>query len=120
MLADSPERPGVTPRKPERRMEFDMFKFALAAAVTFGLANAAFAGANVTATLNTPVAKPVETIAGDTLWSCADKSCVVKTAGSDSNSWMECRKLVAQMGKVSAYGNLEDDKIAMCNAGSKK
>jgi len=97
-----------------------MLKFALAAAVSLGLANAAFAAAPITATLGTPVAKPTEILAGDTLWTCVDKGCVVKTTGADSNSWMECRKLVAQTGKVTAYGNLEDNKIAMCNAGSKK
>lgn len=96
-----------------------MLKYALAAAISLGLSGAAFAQ-NVTATLATPVTKPTETIAGDTLWACADKNCVVKTSGPDSNSWMECRKLVAQLGKVAAYGSLDENKIAMCNAGSKK
>ena len=97
-----------------------MLKYVLAAAMTFGIAGAALADGNITATLNTPVAKPTEVIAGDTLWSCADKACIVKTPGPDSASWMECRKLVAQLGKVTAYGALEDNKIAMCNAGAKK
>lgn len=103
------------------RMEFSkMLKFAIAAALAFGAAGAAFADANVTASLNTAVAKPVEILANDTLWSCVDKSCVVKTKGADTDSWLECRKFVHQVGKVTAYGSLDDSKLAMCNAGAPK
>jgi hypothetical protein len=97
-----------------------MLKFALAAAVAFGLSSAAFAETPVTATLNTAVAKPTELLANDTLWTCVEKSCVVKTKGADTDSWLECRRFVKQAGKVTAYGSLDDSKIAMCNAGAPK
>lgn len=97
-----------------------MLKLALAAAVAFSVAGAALADTQITATLNTAVAKPVELLANDTLWTCVDKACVVKTKGSDTDSWLECRKFVAQAGKVTAYGSLDENKIAMCNAGAKK
>ncbi|MGZ3275062.1 MAG: CC_3452 family protein [Caulobacteraceae bacterium] len=97
-----------------------MFKFALAAAVALGMSSAAFAETTITATLNTAVSKPVELLANDTLWTCVDKACVVKTKGSDTDSWLECRKFVKQAGRVTAYGSLDDSKIAMCNAGAAK
>jgi hypothetical protein len=101
-------------------MEFSMLKFAFAAAVALSLSSAAFAETPITATLATPVAKPVELLANDTLWTCVDKSCVVKTKGADTDSWLECRRFVKQAGKVTAYGTLDESKIAMCNAGAPK
>ena len=97
-----------------------MFKFALAATLAFGIVGAASAESTMTAALNTPVAKPLEFIAGSTLWACAEKACVAKTAGTETDSWLECRKLVQQVGKVTGYVSLDDNKIAMCNAGAKK
>ncbi len=97
-----------------------MLKLALAAAITLGAAGAAFADTPITAALNTAVAKPAEFLANDTLWQCAEKGCVVRTKGADTDSWLECRKLVLQVGKVTAYGSLDDSKLAMCNAGAKK
>ena len=103
------------------RMESSrMFKYALAAAVALSLSSAAFAETPVTATLSSAVAKPTELLANDTLWTCVEKNCVVKTKGADSDSWLECRKFVKQAGKVTAYGSLDDSKIAMCNAGAPK
>ncbi len=96
-----------------------MIKFALAAARSLGLSGAAFAEANITAALNTGVAKPTEFLAGDTLWDCTDKACVVRTKGADTDSWLECRKFVRNVGKVVAYGSLDENKLAMCNAGAK-
>ncbi len=96
-----------------------MIKFALAAALSVGLAGAAFAGGNVSAALNTGVAKPTEFLAGDTLWNCTDKACLVRTMGADTDSWLECRKFAHVVGKVTSYGSLDDTKLAMCNAGAK-
>jgi hypothetical protein len=101
-------------------MEFKMLKLALAATIALSVAGAAFAETPMTAALNTPVAKPTEFIAGSTLWACAEKACVAKTAGTETDSWLECRKLVQQVGKVTGYVSLDDNKIAMCNAGAKK
>lgn len=97
-----------------------MLKLALATAIAFSVAGAALADTQITATLNTAVSKPAEILANDTLWTCVDKACVVKTKGADTDSWLECRHFVAQVGKVSAYGSLDSNKIAMCNAGAKK
>ena len=97
-----------------------MLKLALAAAIAFGTAGAAFAEATITATLNTAVAKPVELLANDTLWTCVDKSCVVKTKGAETDSWLECRRFVKQAGRVTAYGSLDESHLAMCNAGAPK
>jgi hypothetical protein len=97
-----------------------MLKYALAAAVALGLSSAAFAETTITATLAAPLAKPVELLANDTLWTCVEKNCVVKTKGADTDSWLECRKFVKQAGRVTAYGTLDDSKIAMCNAGAAK
>jgi hypothetical protein len=101
-------------------MEFKMFKLALAATIAFGIAGAAFAETPMTAALNTPVAKPTEFIAGSTLWACAEKACVAKTVSTETDSWLECRKLVQAVGKVTGYVSLDENKIAMCNAGAKK
>jgi hypothetical protein len=95
-----------------------MLKFALAVAVALGLSGAAFAETPITATLAAAVSKPTELLANDTLWTCVEKNCVVKTKGSDTDSWLECRRFVKQVGRVSAYGTLDDSKIAMCNAGA--
>lgn len=97
-----------------------MLKLALATAIAFSVAGAALADTQITATLNTAVAKPSEVLANDTLWTCVDKACVVKTKGADTDSWLECRHLVSQTGKVASYGSLDANKIAMCNAGAKK
>jgi hypothetical protein len=105
--------------KRTQNVEFKMFKLALAAAITLATAGAAFAEP-MTAALNTPVAKPTEFIAGSTLWACAEKACVAKTESTETGSWLECRKLVQQVGKVTGYVSLDDNKIAMCNAGAKK
>ena len=63
-----------------------MLKFALAGALALGLSSAAFAETTITATLAAPIAKPVELLANDTLWTCVDKACVVKTKGADTDS----------------------------------
>lgn len=96
-----------------------MLKLSLAAALAFTAAGTAFAEAPQTASLDSPVSGPKEFIAGATLWACVDKTCVVKTASSDTPSYLECRKLVQAVGKVTAYVGLKDDKLAMCN-GDKK
>jgi hypothetical protein len=101
-------------------MEFSMLKLALAVAVALATAGAALAETPVTATLNTAVSKPVELLANDTLWTCVEKNCVVKTKGADTDSWLECRRFVHQTGKVTAYGSLDANKLAMCNAGAPK
>lgn len=97
-----------------------MLKLCLAAAMVLGTAGAALADSPMTASLNTPVAKPAEVLAGSTLWDCADKTCTVKTVSVETDSWLECRKLVQAVGKVTTYIKLEDNKLAMCNAGAKK
>jgi hypothetical protein len=101
-------------------MEFSqMLKFALAAAVALGLSSAAVAQGPIKATLNTAVAKPTDIQANDTTWSCSEKSCVVKAMGEETDTWLECRKFAQKAGKVVAYGSLNENQLAMCNAGMK-
>ncbi len=98
-----------------------MLKFSVVAALAFAaVAGSALADAPLTAVLAMPTDKPVNMVADGTAWVCAGPACAAKTMGPDAASWIGCKGLVRTLGPVTAYGALDADKLAKCNAFAKK
>jgi hypothetical protein len=99
-----------------------MLKFtAIAAFVAMSaLSGSAFAAVPLTAVLVAPTDKPTTIVAEGTAWLCAGPACAAKTFGPDAASWLGCKALVRSTGEVSAYGALDAEKLAKCNATAKK
>jgi hypothetical protein len=91
---------------------------ALAAALS-ALAGAAFADGVGHATLQTPLAKRVEAIAGDGYWVCQGTSCSSGGASDQSLTISACKDLVKAAGPVSAYSigdaALKPEQLAKCD-----
>ena len=83
------------------------------------MAGAAFADDGGVATLQAPIAKPIEVIAGDGYWNCAATSCTAGSATDQSLTVSACKTIVKAAGPVSAFkvgsGALPDKLLAKCN-----
>jgi hypothetical protein len=98
-----------------------MLKLSVAAALAFAaFASSAAAAGPLTAVLSMPTDKPVNMVAEGTAWVCAGPACAAKTMGPDAASWIGCKALVRALGPVTAYGDLDADKLSKCNAFAKK
>lgn len=95
---------------------------ALAAAFS-ALASAALADGGGQASLENPVAKPINVIAGDGYWACAGTSCLSSSATDQSLTIDACRTIVKAAGPVTAYSisgsNLPAPLLARCNGAPK-
>lgn len=93
--------------------------FALAAVLS-ALAGAALADGPARADLVTPIAKPIDLIAGDGYWRCQGSTCASGAATDQSLSIEACRTIVKAVGPVTAYvvggGSLRPAALARCNA----
>jgi hypothetical protein len=91
----------------------------LAAALS-ALAGAAEAEGAASATLQSPVAKPIHVIAGDAYWTCEDAVCAAGSASGQSLSIDACRAIVKAAGPVTAFtvegASLRPALLAKCNA----
>ena len=93
--------------------------FALIASLS--LAGSALADpAPYSATLAKPLDAPKEIIVSDTIFKCADTSCVTTSRPEGLNSISVCHSLARKVGAMTAYGSAEKpfdaDKLAACNA----
>ena len=83
------------------------------------MAGSAFAADGGVATLQTPIAKSVEVIAGDGYWTCAASSCTAGGATDQSLSVSACKTIVKAAGPVTSFkvgnGALPDKLLAKCN-----
>jgi hypothetical protein len=83
------------------------------------MAGSAFAQDGGVATLQSPLAKPVEVIAGDGYWNCAASSCTAGGATDQSLTVSACKTIVKAAGPVSSFkvgsGVLPDKLLAKCN-----
>lgn len=83
------------------------------------MAGSAFAADGGVATLQTPIAKPIELIAGDGYWNCAGTSCTAGGATDQSLTVSTCKTIVKAAGPVSSFkvggGALPDKLLAKCN-----
>jgi hypothetical protein len=93
--------------------------FVLAAVLSAGLAAPAFARDPVfTVKLEAPVTEATRVIAQNTIWNCADDTCVARP--SHASTVRSCRQFVREAGaRVVSYGpegsELSADQIARCN-----
>jgi hypothetical protein len=96
---------------------------ALAAAFS-AVAGAALADGAAQATLRSPLAKPVDVIAGDAYWSCQGTVCASGAATDQSRTVSGCKELVKVVGALSAYTvagvALPEAQLAKCNTAAKK
>lgn len=91
---------------------------ALAGLLSLG-ATAAFAD-SFSATLATPVSKPVKFIAADALWTCEGSTCTTPVGTEETLSASACRELTKTVGAVTTYSgsaSLSASELARCNAG---
>ncbi|MBV8594503.1 MAG: hypothetical protein JOZ27_09410 [Caulobacteraceae bacterium] len=90
---------------------------AACAAITLGLAGAAFADGRVTATLESPAA-PAKLIAAHAVFNCAGTSCISGPAPDTAGTLDGCRELAHKVGRLTAYGEfkpLDEKALAKCN-----
>ena len=91
---------------------------ALAGLLSLG-ATAAFAD-SFSATLASPVAKPVKFIAASALWTCEGSTCTTSVGSEDTLSASGCRELTKNVGAVTTYAgsaSLSASELTRCNAG---
>ena len=91
---------------------------ALAGLLSLG-ATGAFAD-SFSATLASPVAKPVKFIAANALWTCEGSTCTTAVGTEDTLSASGCRDLTKTVGAVTTYSgaaSLSASELARCNAG---
>jgi hypothetical protein len=92
---------------------------ALAAAVS-AMAGAAFADGPAQATLQTPVAKTINVIAGEAYWTCEGPACTAGGASGQSLTVSACKEIAKAVGPVTAYtvdgSSLSATQLAKCNA----
>ena len=83
------------------------------------MAGSAFADGGGVATLQSPIAKPIELIARDGYWNCAASSCTAGGATDQSLSVSACKTIVKAAGPVTSFkvgsGALPDKLLAKCN-----
>jgi len=79
-------------------------------------ATAAFAD-SISATLVTPVTKPVQFVAGSSSWDCQGSTCVATMASEQALQGAGCREFTRQVGAVAVYGAFDTKRLAKCNTG---
>jgi hypothetical protein len=88
------------------------------------LAAPALADGGSSLTLTTPGSAPASTIIDGALWSCAGAVCTAGPGGQEQPVLRACRRVVAQLGAVTAFtwqgAALPADKIAACNAAARR
>lgn len=92
---------------------------ALAAALS-AIAGSALADGPAQATLQNPVAKQFNLIAGDSYWSCQGSVCASGAATDQALTISACKTIVKAAGPVTAFtvdrGKLTDAQLVKCNA----
>jgi hypothetical protein len=99
------------------------FQTLVLAAAFSALAGAALADGPAQATLQNPVAKPFNVIAGDGYWACQGSTCSSGSASDQSLTIDACRTIVKAAGPVTTYAvdgrSLPDALLAKCNGVAK-
>jgi hypothetical protein len=92
--------------------------FVLAAAIS-AIAGSALAEGAAQATLQNPLAKPFDVIAGDAYWSCQASACTAGAATDQSLTVSACKSIAKLAGPITAYtvdrGSLSAAQLAKCN-----
>jgi hypothetical protein len=96
--------------------------FALAAALS-AIAGTAFADGAAQATLQTPVSKTINVIAGEAYWTCKGSACTAGGASGQTLTVSACKAIAKEAGPVTAFGvdqnSLTVGQLAKCNAVAK-
>jgi hypothetical protein len=95
-----------------------MFTKSLALAGLISLAATAALADPISATLVTPVTKPIQFIAGSTSWDCQGATCTATTVSEQALQGMGCREFTRQVGAVAVYGAFDAKRLAKCNVGT--
>lgn len=94
------------------------------AAVLVAAAAPALAQEPSSLTLKTPVAGVTHTIIDGVDWTCTGASCLGTPGGLDQSADRACRRVVAQLGPVTAFAwqgrALSAEKVAACNAAARR
>lgn len=103
---------------------------AIAAALAVAAGTATTAAARpadtgpVTAKLQTPLAKKLRPIAGETVFTCEGDTCSTTAPTAATNTVPGCRELARRVGPLTSYGadgaGLDADALARCNAAARK
>jgi hypothetical protein len=95
---------------------------ALAAALS-AIAGAAFADGSAQATLQSPVTKTINVIAGEAYWTCQASTCTAAGASGQTLTVSACKDVVRAAGPVTAFtvdqNGLKEEQLAKCNAVAK-
>ena len=85
---------------------------------TLVCAGSALAAGMVTATLESPVAKPIKFIAAHAVFNCEETTCVAGLAPDDANDANACMDVAKRVGRIVSYKEfkpLDERNLARCN-----
>jgi hypothetical protein len=90
-------------------------------AAGISLGTAALADSPAVATLQQPIAKPIQFISNAAIWDCEGSSCTAANAQDMYFGPSECHEVARRAGPVSEFKNagktLQQPALARCNAG---
>lgn len=95
-----------------------MIKY-IAAISALALASSAVADGPVSATLQTPVSKATEAVAGGAVFACKADTCVAESDTSQLDELAMCRDLARQLGALSKFGSMSASGLAKCNGSAR-
>src|ERR1700737_198219 len=89
--------------------------FFAAMAFAGAVAGSVAADSPVTATLQTPLAKSTEPVAGGAVFGCKADTCVAESDTSSLDDLRMCRDLAREFGTITRFGALDAAGLAKCN-----
>ena len=103
-------------------MRVPSFVLALAAAAAASPALAQNVGSSLT--LQNPAGAPAHVIIDGAAWACEGASCTAGPGGLDQPADRACRRVVRELGPVTAFSwqgrSLSADRVAACNSAATK
>jgi hypothetical protein len=89
--------------------------------VALSFATSALADSPAVASLQQPVAKPIQFVSNATIWDCAGSTCTAASAQDMYFGASECREVAKHAGPISEFKNgsktLQQPALDRCNAG---
>ena len=91
----------------------------IVALAALAAASAAVADGPVSATLQAPIGKATEAVAGGAVFACKADTCVAESDTSQLDEMGMCRDIVRQLGAVSKFGSMSAANVTKCNGSAR-
>jgi hypothetical protein len=96
-----------------------MIRFGAFIAVVAAAGSVLAADGPVSATLQNPVAKATEQVAGGAVFACKADTCVAESDTSQLDDQAMCKDLARQLGAITKFGSMAAGALAKCNGVAK-